>query len=90
MGDTSTGFIRLMIIKPTPLQRQSDPWGKTWVSDEWLRMQTDRPSTHGWYDMVTKRLKELSKGKVRIIDDQAWWKAEDVLRVFKEPINESS
>ncbi len=81
MGDTSTGFIRLMIK-----QEQS----KTWVSDEWLRLQTDRPSTHGWYDMVTKRLKELSKGKVRLMDNQVWWRYDDVLKVFKEPINESS
>ena len=58
---------------------------KTWVSDEWLRL-----STHGWYDMVTKRLKELSKGKVRLMDNQVWWRYDDVLKVFKEPINESS
>lgn len=81
MGDTSTGFIRLMMK-----QEQN----KTWVSDEWLRMQTDRPSTHGWYDLVTKRLKELSKGKVRLMDNQVWWRYDDVLKVFKETINESS
>lgn len=88
MGDTSTGFIRLMIIKPKPYQQSTDALGKAWVSDEWLRLQTDRPSTHGWYDLVTKRVKEMSHSKIRInpTTGQVWWNRDHVMRALKEDL----
>ena len=88
LGDTGAGFIRLMIIKPKPDQQSTDALGKDWVSDEWLRLQTDRPSTHGWYDLVTKRVKEMSHSKIRInaTTGQVWWKRDHVMRVLKEDL----
>ena len=54
------------------------------LSDEWLREQTIRPSTSGWYELVIERMARTKGGKRMVSESGASYNADVLKRVMQE------
>lgn len=53
------------------------------VSDKYLREQTVRPSTRGWYDLIVKKLESKRSSRPFIVNGEKRWNADAVAKLLK-------
>ncbi len=56
------------------------------LSDEWLREQTMRPSTSGWYELVIERMTKTKGGRRMVSDSGAASYNADVLKQVMQEV----
>ena len=69
-----------MIIEPEGSEKWTGGDGQLWVSYDYIRKQTARPSTNGWTQLV---LETVSDGRSVLRKNGVFYKLDDVVEAFK-------